>query len=361
MRENFRGRVIFTASVGAAAIAGLFIVWNGRYILLLLFAGVIGAILLSIFVHWLQSRLRLRRSLAFLIVMLGTVGFLSALVLLRGPALLQQLNALQGDLPQAAHEIMARLSAAPWGRWMIDQIAGSARTSDGFSVALSGLRGVMSATIFTVAALVLVMFVSLFLAAEPDFYLRGLLRLTPVRHRSLLRECLASAQTSLESWLVARLLSMVIIGCMVAAGLWILRVPLPGTLGSIAGLLTFIPNVGPVISVIPAALLAFAISPGRGLLTLALFGLVHFLEGHVVTPLAERKIVTLPPALTISLQLLLASMTGLLGIAMAAPITAVLLAVMNVILPADRSVEIDKVEGSISACVRTAASRSSPV
>lgn len=335
MKEGFRSRVIFTASVTIAVIVSLAIAWNGRYILLLLFAGILGALLLSIPAHWVQVRLHLPRSLALLLVVSVTGAALTFLAVLRGPALLQQLADLQDDLPRALQEVMTSMNSAPWGQWLISRISGSVRSAESLSLAVSGLRGVMSFTTFTLAALVVVIFTSVFLAAEPGFYLRGLRTLTPERLRPLLLQCLAGARVSLESWLVAKLLSMVAIGVMVALGLWILRIPLPGTLGTIAGLLTFIPNVGPIISVVPAALFAFAISPGRGLLTLALFGLVHFLEGNVVTPLVERGIVTLPPALTLSVQLLLASVTGVLGIAMAAPLTAVLLGVMNVVLPAD--------------------------
>lgn len=333
MPEDFRSRAAFSAILFAAAIAVLIIVWNGRYILLLLFGGIVGALLLSIPTYWVQTRLHLPRSVSLATVLFAMAALLAGLAFLRGPALLHQFSALQGDLPRAAQRIVQQVNDEPWGPWLIAQISQTFRSSDRFSFAVSGLRGFMSVTTVTLAALVLVLFTSLFLASEPNFYLRGLRRLTPARHRPLLRQCLHSATSSLKSWLLARLLSMIVIGVMVAIGLWLLHIPLAGTLGIIAGLFTFIPNVGPVVSVIPAALLAFAISPGRGFLTVTLFGLVHFLEGNVVTPLAERKIVTLPPALTLSLQLLLASVTGLLGIAMAAPLTAVLLGVMNVVLP----------------------------
>jgi predicted PurR-regulated permease PerM len=106
-------------------------------------------------------------------------------------------------------------------------------------------------------------------------------------------------------------------------------------LGFIAALLTFIPNLGPLISVIPAALLAFAISPAKGILTILLFGTGHFLEGNIVTPLLERKIVTLPPALTLTVQLFLASITGAIGVVLAAPLTAAILGVLMVLHPAD--------------------------
>jgi predicted PurR-regulated permease PerM len=82
-------------------------------------------------------------------------------------------------------------------------------------------------------------------------------------------------------------------------------------------------------------LLAFAISPVKGLLPVALFILVHFLEGNILTPLLERQIVRLPPALTLTAQLLLAVIAGPLGLALAAPLTAATLGIFQVLLPAD--------------------------
>lgn len=331
--RDFQSRILFSAAVLAAAIATLVIVWNGRYILLLLFGGAVGALLLSIPTSWVQKKLRLPRPLALSLVMLGVTGVLAAVAAFRGPALLLQLSTLQTDLPESVQQILTRINAQAWGRWVTSHMVTSAGSSDGFSAAVSGIRSVMSVTSYTLAGMVVVLFTSIFLALEPDFYLRGLRRLTPVRHRAQLDVCLAGAGAALQSWLVAKLVSMVVIGVLVALGLWALRVPLPGTLGLIASLLTFIPNLGPVLSVVPAALLAFAISPVRGLLTLLLFGLVHFLESNVVTPLAERTIVRLPPALTLAVQLLLASMTGLLGVAIAAPLTAVLLGIFSALPP----------------------------
>src|SRR5690348_12621659 len=333
--HDFRSRILFSAWMCVASVVALFVAWTGRYVLLLLLGGVVGALLLSVPTSWLETKLRIRRVLALALVLVAVVAVLAGVVVLRGPALAQQLSTLQEVLPESARQILARLNADSWGQWVIAHLVSSAGSPDAVSAAVSGIRGVLSVTTLTVAGSIIVLFSSIFLAAEPDFYLRGLRLLTPAEHRATLDRCLAQAKANLQAWLVAKLLSMVLIGVMVALGLWALRVPLPGTLGIIAGLLTFIPNVGPIVSVVPAALLAFAISPTRGVLTLALFGLVHFLEGNVITPLAERSIVRLPPALTLAVQLLLATITGALGLAMAAPLTAVGLGILQGLMAAE--------------------------
>lgn len=130
-------------------------------------------------------------------------------------------------------------------------------------------------------------------------------------------------EKNLRQWLIARALSMCGVGLLVTVGLYALHVPLAGTLGIFAALMSFIPNLGPILSVIPPMVLAFATSPRQALSVLILFGAVHAIEGWLLTPVAERTVVRLPPALTLSAQLLLAVVAGGIGVALAAPITVV--------------------------------------
>src|SRR5262249_17385904 len=100
---------------------------------------------------------------------------------------------------------------------------------------------------------------------------------------------------------------------------WLASIECPDgcTLGLLAALLTFIPNVGPVLSAIPPILLAFTVSPRHAFFVVLLFGGVHAMEGLLITPIAERTLVRLPPGLTLSVQLVLAFVAGGLGVALA--------------------------------------------
>ncbi len=85
-----------------------------------------------------------------------------------------------------------------------------------------------------------------------------------------------------------------------------------------------------------------AISPTKGLLTVLLFLGMHFLEGNVITPLLTRSIVRLPPALTMTAQLLLAVIAGPLGLALAAPFAAATLGVFDVLIPIADVPQVEK-------------------
>ena len=333
--HEFKTRASFVIAVCAVVAVVAAFIWMARVILLLLFAGLIGSLLLTIATNWTQQKLKLRRGLALATVVVSFVICLGLGIWIRGPALAEQFSELQINLPSAAHKVLSALRAQRWANWLFTDLFDQAQLSGGLTYALSRIGGVFVTTASTIVGLLVVVALSLYAAAEPSKYLRGLRRIIPPDRRPKFDECLASAIQMLQSWLVAKAISMVTIGILIAGGLWTMQIPLAGTWGIIAGLLTFIPNLGPVLSFVPAGLLAFATSPTKGVLTLLLFCAVHILEGNVITPLLERKIVTLPPALTLSVQLLMATTTGAIGVALAAPLTAAALGIAQVFLPTE--------------------------
>lgn len=333
MPNDFNQRAISLVAICTAVVLGLTLAWITREILLLLFAGALAALVLSSITDWCQANLKVRRGLALTAVVAGFCVCAGLGIWIRGPALVQQFSELQTDLPAAASEVLQRLQGQTWGRWLLSRYTGLDQLNAGLSFAIARIGGVVDSTASMFIGLYVVVAVGLYVSAEPEVYGRGLQRLTPMAYRVKLDMCLKSATQMLRSWLIAKALSMLFIGAMVSGGLWALGIPLAGTLGILAGLLTFIPNLGPILSSLPAALLAFAVSPTKGILTLLLFGLAHFLEGNIVTPLLERQVATLPPALTLAAQLLLATLTGALGVALAAPLTATALAILRVLLP----------------------------
>jgi predicted PurR-regulated permease PerM len=335
MSNDFNKRAAFIVAICTGVTLIVAVAWMARVILLLLFAGVIGSLVLSTATNWCAAKFKLRRSLALTTVIASFVACVGMGVWISGPTILQQFSDLQTDLPHATQQVLARLQEQTLGRWLLSHFAGGDQWAAGLSFALGRIGGALVTTATVFVGLFVVASVSLYVAAEPEVYLLGLHRLTPVAYRTKLNLCLTSATQMLRSWLIAKALSMLCIGAFISIGLWALGVPLAGTLGIIAGLLTFIPNLGPVLSFLPAGLLAFAIGPTKGLLTLLLFCLAHFLEGNIVTPLLERRIATLPPALTLAVQLVLAILTGGLGVALAAPLTAAGLGILKVVLAPD--------------------------
>jgi len=121
---------------------------------------------------------------------------------------------------------------------------------------------------------------------------------------------------------VGRAILMVVNGVFTALGLWLLGIPLALTLGTIAGLLNFVPNIGPIIAGVPAVLIAWTLGPVPALYVLLLYIFLQSLDGYVLTPLIQQRTVALAPALTITAQLLFGALAGTMGLLLATPLTA---------------------------------------
>jgi predicted PurR-regulated permease PerM len=179
-----------------------------------------------------------------------------------------------------------------------------------------------SSTLGGLGNLVLLLLLGLYLATQPEPYLRGLRRLFHPDLDPPLRDVLAEAGTALRGWLLGQAFAMVIAGTLIWLGLMALGVPLAGLLATIIGLLNFMPVVGPVIGAVPAVLLAMTQSPSLGLWVVALVVAVETVEGNFLTPMVQSQTADVPPALLLLVQLLAGALFGLLGLALAAPLTA---------------------------------------
>ncbi len=181
----------------------------------------------------------------------------------------------------------------------------------------------------------LVLVVALFLAADPAPYRRGLLRLVPPARRPRAAEVLDALGGGLWHWILGQSVAMLCVGVVTAAGLTLLGIPLALALGILAGLLNFIPYLGPILSGGPAVLIAFAQSPADALNTLLLFVAIQNLEGYVLTPMLQRRAVSIPPALGILAIVGLAALFGTYGVLFATPLLLVIMILVRMLYVED--------------------------
>jgi predicted PurR-regulated permease PerM len=146
---------------------------------------------------------------------------------------------------------------------------------------------------------------------------------------------LNSCGTAILGWLIAKISSMIIVGVLTTLGLWVLGIELALILGIIAALLSFIPNLGPVIAFIPAALVSIMSGFDALLYVAILYIAVQTLESYLLTPMLQAKIADLPPALILIAQVMLGGMVGLLGGLLAAPLMVVIIVVVNMLYVQD--------------------------
>jgi predicted PurR-regulated permease PerM len=177
--------------------------------------------------------------------------------------------------------------------------------------------------------LLIVLIVGLYLAVEPGVYLRGFLRLVPPRRRPRTREILLAVAHALRQWLLGQLLAMAVIGLASGLGLWLLGVPYAAVLGLVAALFAFVPNIGPILGLIPALLVAAGVSAWHPAYVLALYAAIQTLESYLLTPVIQRRAVDLPPGLLIVVQVAMGLAAGVLGLLLATPLAAAAMVVVR--------------------------------
>jgi predicted PurR-regulated permease PerM len=227
--------------------------------------------------------------------------------------------------------MQARLGETEWGQILLARAPDPENLERYLGRAGGTLAATLGWTLGGLANLAIVLFVAVYVAADPDTYRQGLLRLVPPASRPRAEEVLARLGATLQRWLIGQLIAMVTIGTAVAVGLTLLGVPLALALGLLAGLLNFVPYLGPVLAFVPAALLALTEGVPTLLWVLGLYALIQALESYVVTPLIQQQAVALPPALIILAQVLLAVTVGWLGLLLATPLTAAVVVVIDML------------------------------
>jgi predicted PurR-regulated permease PerM len=317
--------------LAALLVAGLaLLAWRLADVLLLGFGGVLVAVLLRHLAKGLGRWTRLPAGAALAVVVLGlalTAVFFVASV---GPQVAAQFEQLWQALPQALERFRGFVARYDWGR---DLLAAGGQPRAG---TLLGMATGLLGTVFnalTDALLVLV--VALFLAADPAPYRRGLLRLVPPARRPRAAEVLDALGGGLWHWILGQSVAMLCVGVVTAAGLALLGIPLALALGILAGLLNFIPYLGPILSGGPAVLIAFTQSPADALNTLLLFVAIQNLEGYVLTPMLQRRSVSIPPALGVLAIVGLGALFGTYGVLFATPLLLVLMILVRMLYVED--------------------------
>lgn len=306
-------------------------------ILMMTFAAILLAILLNGLGNQLRRFVNISESTSVLLVSLLLLLVFGGIIALLAPDIGDQYKHLRDELPKSFEQVRTYLSQFGWGRTLLESVPTSDEIIDKINNSgfISRVGNYFSSTLGVLTNIALVLLVSLYLATEPETYKNGLTQLFPFSARPRVREVLTAIGTTMQSWLVGKFASMAFIGILTVIGMWILGVPLALLLGIIAGLFSFIPNFGPILSAVPAILLAFIESPIKAGYVVILFVVVQLIESNLVTPMIERRTVELPPALTIIVQLILGVLFGALGLIFASPILAVVVVLIQMLYVQD--------------------------
>jgi predicted PurR-regulated permease PerM len=341
--------------------------WAARSILIVGFLGILFGLALSSGVDFLE-RWKVRRGLGAVAIVVAFLGLLVGVGAMVAPTLRTQIQDLEKQLPESidyidrwfrrrADDQARKPAAAPQQsqqqnpaqqkelqqqqqerqqqqqqdqkelKQQQQEVIKTLRQqiSDPLRAIMRVLFPFISTTLAAIAAIILVLFIALYIATEPGLYRRGLLHLVPRKHKARYDEVLDEIGTSLRQWLIARLIAMLAIGAITAGVLALLRIKAWAALGVLAGLLEFIPFFGPIASAVPAIGVALVDSPQKALYVVLAFIAIQQIEGHVITPLLLEKRVDVPPVLTILGVAGMGATMGIAGILIAEPLIVVML------------------------------------
>lgn len=307
-----------------AVIALAFALWYAQTAILLLFAGILLAIVLYGASHDLSELTGLPRLLMLAIVSIAVALGLALAAWTAGPTLANQIALLAESVAAGVTTLTTELSSfvkhtAFLKSIDLAQLLGNFMSQWGIatgatSVAIS-LFGLFSAGL-------IVVFFGVYLAADPHTYVNLLARLAPPEKRGRVVELLYETGELLRRWLIGQSITMSVIGGFTFVGLLILGVPIAFVLAMFAGLACFLPYLGPIIGAIPILLVAGGESFHMALWALGLYVCVQFLESYLLTPLIQARAVSMPPAAVILNQLVFGAVFGLVGLALATPLAA---------------------------------------
>lgn len=324
-------------------ILSFYILWQIRQILLLVFAAVVLASALNRLAKFLQKWKRIKRSWAVFLSISFLLLIFIIVVLLIVPPFVVEFQQLTQRFPQGinkgietlndwVHQLEYRFSGELGQRilnmFKIEDLIGQLQNlvnqiAESLGAFLSRTVGFVGGTVGVFLSFLLVVIISIMILAEPLAYRRAFIRLFPSFYRRRVEQILDRCDVALGGWLVGILLNMTVITFLSWMGLSILGVRLAIAHAVLAGLLTFIPNIGPGLSVMPPMAIALLDAPWKSLAVLILYFLIQQAESNFLTPLVMAQQVSLLPAVTLLAQLFFATFFGFLGLFLALPLTVV--------------------------------------
>lgn len=310
--DSYRRLII----VGFVLLLAFLTMWLAGSVLLLLFCGVLLAVVLQSLAHAIGRPLRLPHGVSFALALVLMFVLLGAAVYFLAPQVADQGNELWQTIGTALHRVREAIH-----RYFpnMELPASKVFTAPWLTAQLFGLT---SSAVGLLMTLGVIFFVGVYTAADPSLYIRGFLRLFTPQWRPRIEELLTEMGRALRRWLLGRAIAMSAVGILMVVGLWIGGIRLAFTLGLIAGVLTFIPYLGAIASAVPAVLIAGTQGPAYVAYTLVIFSVAHVLEAYVIVPLVQQRVIHLPPALLLAAQAFLGAWFGVIGVALAAPLTA---------------------------------------
>ncbi|UEG54625.1 AI-2E family transporter [Mucilaginibacter daejeonensis] len=281
--------------------------------------------LISVYFHGLgdliERNTTLSRKWAMTISVGGSFILLGLVLWFMGNTLETQIAQLSNSLPGTINNFKAKLSESPVGQKVLEYFAGD--DDDSSKKLMATAQSFFNTSFGVLGNIYIIFFLGIFFTSDPDLYKNGILLLLPENRKFTGRYIINRISLALKGWLKGMMLSIVLITIMLFIGLSIMHIPVAIVLALIAGMLKIIPNFGSLAAMIPGVLLALTISTQTAIIVSLIYIVSQTIVSNIITPIIQNKMINLPPALTIISQIIMGTLSGVLGIIMAVPLLAI--------------------------------------
>ena len=330
MDDTARTRTVYV-SIGLifALVLASYLVYQIAVVVLVLLLTLLFSVIISAPVDYLERR-GVSRGLGTLAVFGSLVLVLWILGVALAPTVADQASELWETFPELlenAQDLAGRLSSAlglgtSFGLDSLDVVDSARNFFSGG--ALTTVANVGASVASVLSYVVVIVIATIYAVARPRPLVNGFVALFPAGRRQEVREILADIYGTVQRWFVGQLGSMLVIGVLSSVALYLIGVPFALLLGIFSGLVSFIPFVGPLISVIPPVLLALIGTPVDALWVVLAYAIIQTIESYLLQPLIMSRAVSLHPAVVMFALLIMGTLFGLVGVLLAVPLVATL-------------------------------------
>lgn len=333
---SFIKKVLISVAVAATITLLVLFIGYAVDILLLVFVGVLLGIVFRSLRDIVSKSTGLPTGPSLGIVIILLLGMIVGSGYILGPRVYDQASMMYEEAPEEWDNIKRQLWRYDWGKEIArenpapkDFLENEQGTADEDNDMTRGIVDLFSVTASAVASTVLVFVIAIYIAAEPKVYTSGFLRLFPIKKRLFVTNIMDETALTIQWWLVGQLASMFILFTITTTGLWLLGMPYSLVLGIFTALMTFIPNLGPVLAGIPTLLVALTVGPSMVLYVTLFYIVIQSIEGYFITPMIHREAIQVPPVLIITFQFLLYYLIGFIGVFVAMPLVACIMVLIQ--------------------------------
>jgi predicted PurR-regulated permease PerM len=317
-------KVWYTVAIVALLVGIILIARVAFNVLLMALAGSLIAVYFHGLSDLIERKTRMNHKFAMTISVVVSILILGVLLWFMGTKISTQIAELSNSLPHTVSTVKAKLAETPLGQKVLLSFSG-----DNSNKLYSTVQTFFSTSFGALGDMYIILFLGIFFTVSPSLYKNGILLLVPKDRKELGQRVMDRISSSLRGWLKGMMLSIVLVTILITIGLSIMNIPVAMILGLITGILELLANIGSIIAMIPGVLLGFTISTNTGIIVALIYIVSQTIVGNIVTPLIQKKIINLPPALTLISQLIMGAVSGALGIIMAIPLLAIVIILVD--------------------------------